>query len=289
MPLERTDVAHPLWRKKVDGSLLRHGVTPIPSWVAKMWSIAPLFPDKRARRDPGAKVTLTLGGQSFGGAVTWYERPRGKAYRLWLDEELRLALAQTFVMSHMRDLEFQLRGQDVEEEVNDEAGISFWEFLDIEFDNSSKTFRLCAYFTQRPSFPQLFRRLADAPPLKRIRDELAGKAAARIHKQSWRPRSDFETEIGATNVIYMLLDSKRRLLYVGETENLVARFRRTHAVISDWDYYRYDALPAALASHRVTLERMLIRDIDSLIGSSASGLPCSVSDFQLANLRIDTK
>jgi hypothetical protein len=287
MPLERDDVEFPLWRKKVDGSLLRLAVTPIPAWVTRMWSIDALFPHKGRRRDPHSQVALSFRGDLFGGAVTWYRRSSGtSAYRLSFDDDLRHALAQTFVMSNMRDLESRLRlgdalAGDVEEE------IPFWEFLDIEFDGARKAFHLSAYYTQKPSFPALFRRMADSPPLKRIRDELAGKSAPRIHKQNWKPRSEFEMELGAANVIYMLIDTEQRLFYVGEAEDLIARFRRGHSAIPNWDFYRYDTLPTALAPYRVTIERMLIRDIDAVLGTSASSLPVALSEFRLVNIRID--
>jgi hypothetical protein len=287
MPLERDDVRYALWRKKVDGSLLRHSVTPIPGWVGRMWSITSVFPNKGGRRDPESQVALRFKGARFNGAVTWYRRgASGVAYRLWFEDSLRYALAEAFVMSHMRDLEARLRAArrdsgDVEQE------IPFWEFLDIEFDPTEKTFDLTAYYVQKPSFPELFRRLADAPPLKRIWDELAGKGAARIHKQKWKPRSEFETEIGATNVIYMLADTVNRLLYVGEADALIPRFRRGHELIPDWSYYRYSALPQSLAGHRLQLERMIIRDIDAVLGETATALPVTISDFKLVNLRID--
>lgn len=252
-----------------------------------MWDITGVFPGKRGRRDPASQVTLQFRGGSFAGAVTWYRRgPDTVAYRLWFDDTLRYALADTFVMSHMRDLEARLRTSrgdtsDVELE------IPFWEFLDIEFDAHQKAFYLAAYYLQRPSFPELFRRLVDAPPLKGIRDELAGRISARIHKQNWKPRSEFETEIGATNVIYMLADTVNRLLYVGEAESLVPRLRRGHVSIPDWNYYRYNVLPASLAGDRVQLERMAIRDLDAIVGEAATSLPTSISQFKLVNLRID--
>lgn len=288
MPLERNDVEHPLWRKKVDGSLLRHSVTPIPVWVGRMWSINIVFPDKGGRRDPSSQVTIRFQGKSYNGAVTWYHRRRCRAtYRLWFEDSLRYAFADTFVMSNMRDLEARLRAADGES-ADVEHEIPFWEFLDIEFDAASKTFDLKAHYVQAPSFPALFRRMADAPALKSIRDELAGKSVERIYKQNWKPRDEFESEIGATNVVYMLADTINRLLYVGETENLIKRFRRGHELITEWDFYRYDALPTALAPQRVQIERMLIRNIDSFFGKSALGLPVTVSGFKLVNLRIDS-
>ena len=110
MPLERNDVRHPLWRKKVDGSLLQHSVTPIPGWVGQMWNITSIFPHKGARRAPQSQVVLRFDGAHFNGAVTWYRRGTSAiGYRLWFDDALRYALADAFVMSHMRELEARLR------------------------------------------------------------------------------------------------------------------------------------------------------------------------------------
>ena len=113
------------------------------------------------------------------------------------------------------------------------------------------------------------------------------KSTARIYKQKWKPRSEFETEIGATNVVYMLIDTINRLFYVGEADALISRFRRGHELIPDWNYYRYSALPQSLSEHRVQLERMIIRDTDALLGETATILPIPISEFKLVNLKID--
>ena len=169
MPLERNDVEHPLWRKKVDGSLLRHSVTPIPGWVGRMWAITSVFPDKGSRRDPSSQVVLRFQGHAYNGAVTWYRRGQAAVgYRLWFEDALRYALADAFLMTNIRDLEGRL-GRAAGDSGNVEHEIPFWEFLDIEFDAAIKTFNLTAYYLHRPMFPYFFRRMADAPPLKRRR------------------------------------------------------------------------------------------------------------------------
>jgi hypothetical protein len=198
MLLERYDARHPLWRKKVDGSLLRHSETPIPEWVVKMWAITTVFPGKRksGRSQFAGRAEVPRAG-------LYGCRHRGQGavgYKLWFEDALRYALADVFLMTNVRYLEGRLakaegHAGDVEQE------IPFWEFLDIEFDAKIKTFNLRAYYLQKPTFPFLFRRMSDAPPLKRVLDELAGKLSPRIHKQDWKPRAEFETEIGATNVI----------------------------------------------------------------------------------------
>jgi hypothetical protein len=252
-----------------------------------MWSIGDHFPGQGGRRDPASAVTLTFQGREFEGAVTALRRHSGAlAYRLFFDEALGYALAEAFSMSNMRDLEGRLRAAEGHRG-NVEADLPFWEFLDIEFDASSKRFNLVAHFRQRPTFPALFRRLTASPPMKQIRDELADKSDHRIYKQPWKPRSDLETEIGAVNVIYMLIDTDAELFYVGEAEHLIRRLRAARDIIPNWNYYRYDMLPSVLAPFRLQIERMLISDVDSLLGHAAGGLPTRLSAFRLVNLKKD--
>ena len=181
----------------------------------------------------------------------------------------------------MRDIESNLQQRDVENE------IAFWEFLDIEYDKTNRTFYFTAHFTQKPSFPELFRRLISSPIIRKIDDEVYGKGGGRIYKQTWKPRSEIETELGAVNVIYTLIDTKNKLLYIGEAAHLVRRLLQGHNSIKDWDYYRYDVLPEELTKHRVSLERMLIREFACLLENKKDNQVISISDYKLANDKID--
>lgn len=282
---ERTDVRHPMWRKKVDGTLLRLGATPIPLWVTRMWSIDQAFRDVAGRSDPRARIGCLFKGDSYTADIVPH-RERTQ-FRLFLDDALRAALADAFLMTRMRDLDRKLAPQvppDASVHVQEAA---FWEFLDLEYDAHARSLRLTAHYVQQPTFPNLFKRLAGSPAMRRIDDELAGRGTVRIHKQSWRPRRDYTTEIGARNVIYMLADVDNGLFYVGEAVDLIARFRRGHAPIPDWTHYRYDLLPETLTSLRVTLERMIICDVDAILGGWSAELPARPGGFRLVNSKID--
>jgi hypothetical protein len=39
-----------------------------------------------------------------------------------------------------------------------------------------------------------------------------------IYKHDWKNRVEYETEIGAENIIYMLPDSNNKLFYIAETK-----------------------------------------------------------------------
>jgi len=97
-------------------------------------------------------------------------------------------------MSYLRSLETSLsplKTADIEK------AIPFWEFLDIEYDNSKRLFKFCAYYTQEPSFPEFFKRLAQSSAIQMIEDEIFGKCEERIHKQDWMPRISLPLQQGA--------------------------------------------------------------------------------------------
>src|SRR5262249_33303404 len=98
-------------------------------------------------------------------------------------------------------------------------------------DQTKRQFQFVAYYTQAVSFPNLFARLIGSPTLRRISDELEGGKEKRIHKQDWKARTELPFEIGAANVLYLLLDSKAKLIYIGEARDMVracySRIRRS--------------------------------------------------------------
>lgn len=126
-----------------------------------------------------------------------------------------------------------------------------------------------------------------SPSLRRIADEIEGKAEIRIYKQDWTPRSDLEFQLGAVNVIYMLLDTNDRRFYVGEAADLVKRLLQPHPSIPDWNFFRYDVLPPELAPYRVVLERMLIRDFASVLRNKRQVPSHEIGDCELANDKVD--
>ena len=287
MKSERTKVEFPLWRKKVDSSLFQHNGTTIPKWACRMWDLETVSPGRKGKKDEQSNITIVFNKKSFVGQITcsWPTKRADKVYRLWFEDDLKGELKEIFLMSCMRDIEDRLRST---REIEIEKNIPFWEFLDIEFDQNNKTILMTAHYTQEPVFPELFRRLTDSPALKRIDDELTGKGEFRIYKQDWRPREDYETEIGADNIIYMLIDTAKKLIYIGEAENLIRRFNAGHPTINEWDYYRYDVLPPMPKKQRVAFERMLIRLFASVLHNKREVPTMAISNYRLTNEKIDT-
>lgn len=153
MKLERSDVRFPMWRKKVDTSLL-DGVTPIPGWCCKMWDIEEAFSSCFSKKDPASEVCIQFEGENYSGNVTLSKEERPKPfYRLFFDDKLAGELKSFYQMTFFRSLENKLSGQNVSKSENT---LPFWEFLDIEYDSENKAFVFVAHYTQEPLFPHLY-------------------------------------------------------------------------------------------------------------------------------------
>ena len=137
-------------------------------------------------------------------------------------------------------------------------------------------------------FPELFKNLAGSPALKIIEDEISNKKEFRIHKQDWKPKEKLETELGALNVIYTLLDKKNKLIYVGEAKDIRKRLKQKYPSIPNWTHYRYDVLPKNASDNvRVSIERMVIRSYASLLENKSKVDSIEISNYRLANDKID--
>ncbi len=143
------------------------------------------------------------------------------------------------------------------------------------------------HYPLKAQFPNLFRRLINSAPLKRISSEVLDKDTLSIHKQDWTVWDSYKFEIGASNVIYMLLDDVNKLIYVGEAKDMVKRFNAHHAGKNTWTHYKYNVLPDSLAPYRVVIERMLIRDMASIFENNQNINSIKVSEYKLTNLKID--
>jgi hypothetical protein len=282
---ERTKVDFPLWRKKVDKSIFKEKSTPIPDWVSQIWNLNLYFQNITSIKEDKSKVLIKFEDNTYDGNVVLKKRGQKKPiYRLFFSDSLANELKNVFLMSHMRGIE-----QELNKDVKVENEIPFWEFLDIEFNESENLFLFTAYYRQKPTFPELFINLVNSPALAKVEDKVLKKnKKPAIYKSDWLPRSELDSKIGATNVIYMLANSSNNTLYIGETKDLVKRLNSRYKSIPKWDFFRYDLLPIELAPYRVTIERMLIRQFASIMGNTKDIETLNTQTYRLVNRKVDS-
>lgn len=66
------------------------------------------------------------------------------------------------------------------------------------------------------------------------------------------------------------------------------RLLQPYSCIPNWNFFRYDVLPAELAPYRVALERMLIRDFAAVLKNKRQVPSHELSDYELTNEKVDT-
>ena len=295
MKTERSDVKHPLWRKKVDSSLFQNNGTTIPNWECKEWNLGKDFLQLGGKIKRN-QISVMFEGKQYCGWITSTkpEKRKSKAFRFYYEEDVTDVLKTVFRMSYMRDLEGRLRHMKVRDRGYIEKEIPFWEFLDLEYDSVSRICYLTAYYTQQASFTSLFQNIIGSPTLKRIGDDLFGKKELRIYKSKWKVRKNLKSELpNIVNVVYILADRKNKLVYVGEAENLQSRLKGdSHQSIKNWTHYKYSALSnignkSKQKEVRIAIERMLINEMASMFKNTKNISSLNFSDYTLTNRKID--
>ena len=88
MKLERSNIKFPLWRKKVDYSLLEDERTPIPNFLFDQWNIEHLFGKCISKNDVNSKVSIFYKNKKYDGAIFFNKGKTRKLCRLSFDKKL---------------------------------------------------------------------------------------------------------------------------------------------------------------------------------------------------------
>lgn len=131
MKRERSDVRFIMWRKKVDLTLLKDGMTPIPNWLVQQWEIELNYD----LSEGVSEVVIKFGHKYF-----------GKLYRATTDKRdlYRISLGE-FVLKELQ-LSYSYSYQKL---VKDKSKYDTFEFLDIEFDPKKKIFYLKDHYVNK--------------------------------------------------------------------------------------------------------------------------------------------
>ena len=150
MPNERSDVFFPLWRKKVDGAMFDDKCTVLPIWVRnRLFNITERFPH-RSKKDPGSETKIVIthrGGKktSHVAHVTTLPRPNlGPVMRLQYGNDVKEWLTESFAKTYHRNEQRKLHGLNGP---TIEKLVPFWEFIDIEWDESKESFHFRAWYS----------------------------------------------------------------------------------------------------------------------------------------------
>ena len=295
---DRRNVSHPMWRKKVDRTILNdNGCTVLPSWIVDSFGIRDAF--GKGKNNVENQIAIYFNRKKYlGGSITVQTESRASPfYRLWLPIELVEELRIAYQMTYIRGIEEELQKKRIaksDTNWDSEAEIPFWEFLDIEYDFENKEMHLTSHWNQKVMFPMFFREVIDSQLTTRIEREVIQGKELVITKGDWKPKSALKHQINAKNVIYWLIDVQNKEIYVGMAENVTKRVTENRPEIPGWTHYRFDTLPTVFDNNtRHAIEKMVIRSVASLLSNKpTNGQPISsmnISDYQLTNRQIGQK
>ncbi len=297
MTIERNNITHLMWRKKVDNSIFE-GETVIPIAFINQWDVKNYFKDTGEKTEYWP-VQIKFNSKIYDGKLFYRHPTKARSSEqhkiIFKQGTLIEDLKKAFLMSHIRWLEVELRKQgnkkSAEATSETQRETPFWEFLDIEFDGENKQFIFTAHYTQPAYFPEVFKHLIGSPKLKQIENSIFNNLE-KIINQDWKEKHHITTELGAKNVIYFLLDNVNKLIYVGETgQDLKVRLadkeHYSDAGIPHWTHYRFEVLPSSISTKaRKEIEDMTIRAYATLFSNTREVSSFKISNYKLVNRKI---
>ncbi len=285
MKLERSNINFPLWRKKVDKTLLVDGMSPIPSAWVDAWDIKNSFSGVTGFKVEEGIIEIVFKSKLYSGVIF---RTKNGQYRFKiLDKNLINLLKEIFNSSYIRVIEGELR-KNKDSNCNIEQEIPFWEFIDIEFDALERKMFLTAHYVQKSMYNELFTELSKSHAIEEIENRIFQINDLRIVKSDWKEKSDLPSQIDFKNVIYNLIDTENKEVYIGEAKSLKGRVIEGRSEIPGWNHYRFDSLPDGLSQkQRVAIERLIIRTFASFFRNTKNIDSFEVSEYKLTNKKID--
>lgn len=199
MPSERSDVKFPLWRKKIDGAMFDDKCTVLPIWVRdRLFKVTERFPH-RSKKNPDSKTKIIIthkGGKktSHVGHVTTLPRPNlGPVMRLQYGNDVKEWLTKSFAKTYHRNEQRKLHGLNGP---TIEKLVPFWEFIDIEWDESQESFHFRAWYSLEDKISE-----EETYPLNNIESEnqetnTKNPVKTQLQYPSKENKSSFHTDCG---------------------------------------------------------------------------------------------
>jgi len=130
----------------------------------------------------------------------------------------------------------------------------------------------------------LFERLADENVFGWLFDKDKKYLVSR--STNWIKIKKFKEHANATNVIYYLANTKKKLLYIGKAEVLGKRVKpgKQHQNMSgDWNLFKYDIIKSEYANILERIEDHTIRSFASILKNSKNYPTLELSSYRLMN------
>ncbi len=269
--------------KKVDRSMMDWGLT-IPKDYIKDFEM-----ENPVKIGTSKNIELQWDKKKYTAKLSHINRKKAKSvYQIRYDgnKELLKKIRKTFIQSYII-----LKSQKEIFDVEKKDGVHFRTNLEggqqevLELQPLKNDAIKCRVFIKiENEWNALFERLADENVFGWIFDK---SKKYLIHRSTnWIKVANFSKHANATNVIYYLAHSRKRLLYIGKAENLGKRVnpgRKHQNMVPDWDLFRYDIVKPDYANILERLEDHTIRTVAALLKNNKKSNSLEISNYKLVN------
>ena len=269
--------------KKVDRSMMDWGLT-LPQDYVKDF-------EGRSRIKPGTsrKIDILWGKKAYTAKLCHVKRTNYKpVYQIRWDNNKQLLkkIRKTFIQSYII-----LKSQKELFDITKEEGKHFRTQLSggqqevlIFQPISSKKIKCKVFIRIENGWNRLFERLADENVFGWLFDKEKKYLISR--STNWTKVREFKKHAGAVNVIYYLVHTKNKLIYIGKAEELGKRVkpgRKHQNMPGDWDKFRYDIVKPEYANILDKIEDHTIRSFASILKNNKNYPSLELSSYTLAN------
>ena len=157
------------------------------------------------------------------------------------------------------------------------------EVLEVE-PISIDEFRFKVFIKINNEWNNLFERLAEENVFGWLFDKDKKYLISKSTK--WIKAEEFSTHQHATNVIYYLAHTEKKLIYIGKAENLGKRVKpgKQHQKMpGDWDRFKFDVIKPEYSNILDKIEDHTIRAFASILRNEKNYETLEVSNYKLVN------
>ena len=274
----------PEYYKKVDRSMMDWGLT-IPK---KFWSS--FQASNPVTLGTSRDVTIVWDKKKYAAKLCHVNRTKyNPVYQLRWDsnKDLLKKIRKTFIQSYVI-----LKSQKELFDINKKERKHFrtdmasgkQEVIIIKPKNS-KEIEFEVFIKIEDEWNTLFERLAEENVFGWIFDK-KDKQYLIQRSTNWIKVKDFKKHANALNVIYYLVNSKKKLIYIGKAENLGNRIkpgRKHQNMDGDWDLFKYDIIRPEFSNILERIEDHTIRSFAAVLKNQKDYPSINISNFTLVN------
>jgi len=269
--------------KKVDRSMMDWGLT-LPKDHVKDFEAGSSVKPGSSR-----KIEILWNNKEYSARLCHVKRKNyTPVYQIRWDsnKELLKKIRKTFIQSYVilksqKEL-FDLSKKE-RKHFRTQLGGGQQEVLILEPINS-KQIKFKVFIKIENGWNTLFERLADENVFGWLFDK---DKKYLVHRSTnWIKVKDFKKHANATNVIYYLAHTKKKLLYIGKAEVFGKRVKpgkKHQNMIGDWDMFRYDIIKPEFSNILERIEDHTIRAFASILKNTQNYSSLELDPYKLVN------